>query len=103
MNLIKDFLKGILIGVANIIPGVSGGTMAVSMGVYDQLISAITGIVKNFKRSMRILLPILLGAVAGIGGLLLYHQVHAGKLSDADEYTFYRPDPGRPSRFILSC
>lgn len=69
MNLIKDFLKGILIGVANIIPGVSGGTMAVSMGVYDQLISAITGIVKNFKRSMRILLPILLGAVAGIGGL----------------------------------
>ncbi len=69
MNLIKDFFKGILIGVANIIPGVSGGTMAVSMGVYDQLISAITGIVKNFKRSMRILLPILLGAVAGIGGL----------------------------------
>lgn len=69
MNLIKDFLKGILIGIANIIPGVSGGTMAVSMGVYDQLISAISGIVKNFKRSMRILLPILLGAVAGIGGL----------------------------------
>lgn len=69
MNLIKDFFKGILIGIANIIPGVSGGTMAVSMGVYDQLISAITGIVKNFKRSMRILLPILIGAVAGIGGL----------------------------------
>ena len=69
MNIIKDFLKGILIGVANIIPGVSGGTMAVSMGVYDQLISAITGILKNFKRSMRILLPILAGAVAGIGGL----------------------------------
>lgn len=69
MNIIKDFFKGILIGVANIIPGVSGGTMAVSMGVYDQLISAITGILKNFKRSMRILLPILVGAVAGIGGL----------------------------------
>lgn len=69
MNLIKDFFKGILIGVANIIPGVSGGTMAVSMGVYDQLISAITGIFKNFRRSMRILLPIILGAVAGIGGL----------------------------------
>ena len=69
MNIIKDFLKGILIGVANIIPGVSGGTVALSMGVYDQLISAITGILKNFKRSMRILLPILAGAVAGIGGL----------------------------------
>ena len=69
MNLLKDFLKGILIGIANIIPGVSGGTMAVSMGVYDQLIRAITGLFKDFKRSMRILLPILLGAVAGIGAL----------------------------------
>ena len=32
---IKNILKGAVIGVANIIPGVSGGTMAVSMGIYD--------------------------------------------------------------------
>ena len=69
MKFIKDFLKGILIGIANIIPGVSGGTMAVSMGIYDQLISAITGLRKNLKRSLRILLPIVLGAVAGIACL----------------------------------
>ena len=37
-RLIKELMKGIIIGVANIIPGVSGGTMAVSMGIYDKLI-----------------------------------------------------------------
>lgn len=67
MSHIKEFLKGILIGIANIIPGVSGGTMAVSMGVYDKLILAITGIRKHFKKSVLTLLPYFLGAVAGIG------------------------------------
>ena len=32
MSFLKDVLRGIAIGVANIIPGVSGGTMMVSMG-----------------------------------------------------------------------
>ena len=66
MNLVKDILKGAIIGIANIIPSVSGGTMAVSMGIYDHLISAITGITKNFKKSMRVLIPIILGAAIGI-------------------------------------
>ena len=39
--MIKSILKGIVIGIANIIPGVSGGTMAVSMGIYDKLIHEI--------------------------------------------------------------
>ena len=66
MNSIKEILKGILIGIANIIPGVSGGTMAVSMGVYDKIILAITGIRKDIKKSILILLPYVIGAVAGI-------------------------------------
>ena len=37
----KLFFKGIIIGVANIMPGVSGGTLAVIMGVYDKLTEAI--------------------------------------------------------------
>ena len=67
MNVFKEFLKGVLIGVANIIPGVSGGTIAVSMGVYDKIIKAITGIRKNFKKSILTLLPYAIGAVTGIG------------------------------------
>lgn len=72
MNLIKEFLKGILIGIANIIPGVSGGTMAVSMGVYDKIIMAITGFLKHFKKSVLILLPYVLGALVGIGALSFF-------------------------------
>lgn len=67
MEFVKDILKGSLVGVANIIPGVSGGTMAVSMGIYDKLITAITHIFKDIKKSMRILLPIAIGALLGIG------------------------------------
>ncbi len=69
MGFLREFLKGVLIGVANIIPGVSGGTMAVSMGVYDKIIKAINSLRKQFTKSVLTLLPYALGAVAGIGAL----------------------------------
>ena len=57
----KNVLKGMLIGIANIIPGVSGGTMAVSMGIYDRLISCISQPFKDFKNNVLFLIPIALG------------------------------------------
>ena len=68
MTSLLDILRGIIIGIANIIPGVSGGTMAVSMGIYDKLIGAVTGLFKNFKASVRILLPLAIGMAIGIVG-----------------------------------
>lgn len=50
-----------LIGIANIIPGVSGGTMAVSMGIYDKMIHCISHPFKDFKNNVLFLLPIVLG------------------------------------------
>ncbi|MEJ2537956.1 MAG: DUF368 domain-containing protein, partial [Calditrichia bacterium] len=41
MDTIKLILKGGLFGIANIIPGVSGGTMAVVLGIYEEMIEAI--------------------------------------------------------------
>lgn len=67
MRFILDLIKGMFVGVANIIPGVSGGTMAVSMGIYDRLIGAIGSLTRQFKKSFLTLLPILIGMVAGIG------------------------------------
>ena len=69
MEFIKEIIKGIFVGVANIIPGVSGGTMAVSMGVYDKLIDAISNIRKDFKGSVKTLMPFIIGAVIGIAVL----------------------------------
>ena len=62
MNMFKNIIKGMMIGIANIMPGVSGGTLAVSMGIYDKLIQCITHILSEFKESMKFLLPIFAGA-----------------------------------------
>ncbi len=69
MEFVKNILKGIVIGVANIIPGVSGGTMMVSMGIYDKLIHCITHFFKEFKENIKFLLPIGIGLVVGLVGL----------------------------------
>lgn len=64
--MIKSFFKGVVIGIANIVPGVSGGTMMVSMGIYDKLIHCITHLFSEFKKSVLFLLPIAVGMVAAI-------------------------------------
>lgn len=66
MKFLIDVLKGVVIGIANIIPGVSGGTMAVTMGIYDKMIGAINKIFKKFVESIKILIPIGIGMVLGI-------------------------------------
>lgn len=66
MNWFMDVLKGAVIGLANVIPGVSGGTMMVSMGIYDRLIYSINHLIKRFKESVTILFPYLVGMVAAI-------------------------------------
>lgn len=59
--MLKNICKGMLIGIANIIPGVSGGTMAVSMGIYDRLIHCISHPFKDLKKNLLFLFPIALG------------------------------------------
>ena len=55
--MIKEFFKkfgaGAVIGAAMIIPGVSGGTIAVLLNIYDKLITAISSLKKDFKNSNR--------------------------------------------------
>jgi len=69
MKFLFDILRGAAIGIANIIPGVSGGTLAVSMGIYDKIISSVTGLFRHFKKSVTTLLPYGIGMVVGLLGL----------------------------------
>ncbi len=69
IEMIKTILKGIVMGTANIIPGVSGGTMAVSMGIYDKLIHCVTHLFKEFKESMKFLIPVAIGMGIALVGL----------------------------------
>lgn len=66
MTFIKNLIYGMIIGIANIIPGVSGGTMMVVLDVFDRLVDAIGNIRNQFKKSVRLLLPIGIGALAAI-------------------------------------
>src|SRR5699024_4779550 len=66
MKLLWLVLNGMLIGISNIIPGVSGGTMTVSLGIYDDFIFSITHLFKNKKKSVKFLLPLGVGIVIGV-------------------------------------
>ena len=68
MSFLMDIIKGVFIGIANVIPGVSGGTMAVSLGVYDKLIAAVSNLLKDWKSSAKTLLPLIIGCALGVIG-----------------------------------
>jgi putative membrane protein len=61
MKSIKLFFKGFIMGIANIIPGVSGGTLAIILGIYERLLEAISHFFKNFKENIKFLIPVFLG------------------------------------------
>ncbi len=63
---IANILRGTVIGIANVIPGVSGGTMMVSMGSYDKLILVLTHFIKRMKEAVALLVPILVGMLLSI-------------------------------------
>ena len=51
----KNFISGVLVGVANIIPGVSGGTIIVILGMFDKLMQSISDVFKlNISKKKRI-------------------------------------------------
>ena len=63
---------GFLIGIFMIIPGVSGGVLAVSFGVYEKIIESIKNILKDFKKSFIYLLPYAIGIIFG---LLIFSKI----------------------------
>ena len=66
LTYIGYLIKGALFGIANIIPGVSGGTIAVITGVYEKLLNSINNLFKEFKKSILFLLVFGAGAAIAI-------------------------------------
>lgn len=70
----KNIYRGLLMGASDVVPGVSGGTIAVVLGIYDRLIEAINGIFsREWKRHLRFLIP--LGIGIGISIVLLANVI----------------------------
>lgn len=65
-----DLACGYAIGIAFIIPGFSGGSVAAILGIYERLVGAIADLFKSFRESIRTLIPIGLGLILGAASLL---------------------------------
>ncbi|NLP43124.1 MAG: DUF368 domain-containing protein [Peptococcaceae bacterium] len=88
MNYFGNFFKGIIIGIGNIAPGVSGGALAMILGLYEDMVSAVGNFFKNMKRNLIFLFPIGLGAAIGIVGFSNILSYLLEKLPMPTTYTF---------------
>lgn len=66
---LRNIFKGLLIGAANLLPGISGGTMAIALNVYEILIESLSTCIKQPIRSFKLLWPYLLGGLVGLSGV----------------------------------
>ena len=72
-------VKGFIMGIANIIPGVSGGTLALTLGIYERFIGAISHFFSNLKENIKFLLPIAIGlclAILSMSRVIDYSYEH---------------------------
>ena len=72
ISIIRTFLTGLAIGMANVIPGVSGGTLAVVFNIYDKFVNAITLNFKKLWRNRKFVFPLLIGM---LGGVLVFSKL----------------------------
>lgn len=76
----KNIYRGLLIGASDVVPGVSGGTIALLLGIYDQLLSAINGVFsKEWKKHLSFLIPLGMGiaiAIFSLAKLINWLLVH---------------------------
>lgn len=56
-------LKGAILGLSTLVPGLSAGTFAVVLGIYEKLISVVSNLTKDLKNNILYVLPIGIGAV----------------------------------------
>lgn len=83
MQTFKHIICGFILGIANIIPGISGSTVAVILNIYDKILYALS--FKNFLKNWNFLLSLTFGAVCGIfifSKLVSYlYEHHSGILN----------------------
>ncbi|MGI6358833.1 MAG: DUF368 domain-containing protein [Bacillota bacterium] len=66
MGWLYNSLLGLVIGIASITPGLSGGALMAALGLYQPTISAVSRLFSDWRRSLHFLLPIGVGAVGGV-------------------------------------
>lgn len=67
MSWIIRVIKGVVIALGFILPGVSGGVLAAILGLYERMLSFLAHIRRNFKADFLYFLPVGIGGILGIG------------------------------------
>ena len=62
----RNFLNGLAFGITETIPGVSGGTIAIILGFYNELIETVNHFTEDYRKYVRFLIPLIIGIAAGI-------------------------------------
>ena len=60
------FLKGIIVGIGGVAPGLSGSVLLIIFGLYRQTLDALGSLLKDFKKNIAFLLPLVVGMVLGV-------------------------------------
>lgn len=66
MRFAREIVLGVVIGVAGITPGLSGGALAAAMGIYEPIIRALSSLSRTFRKSALFLLPLACGGLVGV-------------------------------------
>ena len=70
----RNVFRGMVMGITDLIPGVSGGTIAMVLGIYPELIASINGILsKNWRKHLLFLAPLIIGI--GISLVVFSHLI----------------------------
>ena len=79
-----NFLKGIVVGIGGIAPGLSGSVLLVILGLYQKTINAIGTIFKDFKKNVAFLFPLFLGFGVGV---IIFSKIVDFLLENYEMYT----------------
>src|SRR5690625_458954 len=83
----KNIYRGMVMGISDVVSGVSGGTIAVILGFYDQLIAAINGIfTREWRRHIGFLIPLGVGMVLAI---FSFSRLMNWLLTSHEQSTYY--------------
>ena len=66
LQYVKNFINGLVFGATQIVPGVSGSTIAIILGFYDELLESLNHFRDDWRRHARFLVPLLIGVAAGL-------------------------------------
>lgn len=66
------FLKGIIVGIGGVAPGLSGSILLIIFGLYQKTLDALGSLLSSFKKNIRFLMPLIGGMLIGV---LLFSKV----------------------------